>query len=371
MTTEADNPAPNDAPGATAPDAAPAGAAPDPAGTSSPSAAGAAEQGQQKAPEAAKEEPPKSALEAVLREEAKRREEAEKKAAPAAPAAGQDVNAQATVPAEPAKPDGEDDSHIPDDVYKALPPIAKKRIGFLTRKSNEQRDRLKAVEPVVARDRALQGFLETNGVTAAEFQWLMEGVRLVKRDPAKAFEHLSPLFNDLRQHVGEVLPDDLRADVESGAISQARAQELARARNTLAARETVSQQDAERAQREEQSQQFATHVAEISGSLNAWESQWKGTDPDYSRLRALVNDKIMLGVQEKIRAKGGAPLTREEALAIANAARKNVKEQLAGMVAAPKAKTVVTGGAPVNAVAEPKNAMEAARRGLARAHGQA
>lgn len=368
MTTLDDAPATTEAAGAAAPDAAPATGGHEPAGTSSPAAeAGSPPQGQPKADEPKKEGRPQTALEKVLADERERRDAAERAAAPAAPAAVADQRPEA-----PARPAGDDggEARIPDEMYKALPPVVKHRIASITKQRNEIRQRLTEAEPRLVRDGQLQQFLTTNGIGSDEFAWLMEAARLTKRDPARAYEHLTPLIDQLRQHAGEVLPDDLRRDVEAGTLSSERARELARARNTLQVRETVGAQDAERQAAERAQADFAAKVNAVASSLSSWEAQWKGSDPDFAHLLPLVRDKIMFAVSEKQRRKGGAPLSTEEALEIANAARKAVKEQLAGMNAPPRSKSTVTGGVAVRAAAEPKNAMEAARLGLARAHGQ-
>lgn len=362
MTTETDTDATIAvAPG---PEAAPASDAPSAAGPSSSPGAEppASPQGQ---PRAADEPAaPKSALEAVLQAEAKRREAEEAKANPPAPVAAEAPKADPAAPADPEA--GDDAARIPDEVFKALPPVVKNRFAFLTRQNNDRRDKLKAVEPIVQRDRQLQGFLEQHGIQTGEFQWLMQGSALVKTDPARAMAHFKPLFDELLAHVGEVLPQDLAAEVEAGTISQARAKELAAARNAKHVADANAQRVVEQHTTAEAQAAQAQAIHEIGVAITGWENQWKGSDPDFAAKQPFVWPEMQALITSETQRLGRA-LTKAETLACANAARKNVEQKVSAFRPAPKAKNTVTGGAAAMTTKEPKNALEAAQMGLARA----
>jgi len=358
---DTDTEALDQAPAATAPDAAPAPDAPPASGSSSPAADDpASPQGQSKA-----DDQPKSALEAVLRAESKRRADEEVKAAPATEKPqGDPATAQ---PAAEADAGGEDGERIPDEVYKALPPIVKKRFGFLTRQNNERRDKLRSLEPVVQRDGQLQGFLEQHAIPQGEFSWLMQFAALVKTDPGKAYQHVAPLVRSLQEHVGEVLPEDLRAEVDAGTLSEARARELAATRNAKAVADANIARTTEVQRTRETQEAFSRHVADVSAAVTGWENQWKGSDPDFAVKQPFVWPELQMLLTEEQRANGGQPVPKAKVLELASQARKNIEARLAGIRPAPRAKNTVTGGAAVLTTKEPKNALEAAQLGLARA----
>src|SRR3546814_2585723 len=74
-----------------------------------------------------------------------------------------------------------------------------------------------------------------HGLSPAEAAEGFTVMAMIKVDPAGALKALEAKADEIRQFLGEKLPDDLQKEVEDGTISEGRAKELAQARNHRAA----------------------------------------------------------------------------------------------------------------------------------------
>jgi len=323
------------------------------------------EQSQQPAGDQPKDEAPKSALEKVLADE-KARREATEKATGKAPAEAEAEKPAATDKPADGKPDGkpDDEGRLTKEEYEALTPKARRRFGVLTEQRNQARDALKAVQPVIERDRGLQGFLEQHSVAQEEFRWTLDLIAAVKRDPAKAYDMMRPLLADLQKFVGEALPEDLEADVTAGTISRERAQELSRARHEHAAAQARIAETAEAQRTEHARQQVQAHTQAVHRALQGWEAQWKGSDPDYAKKQPFVWPELRLLLDAALRENNNQPLPPEAVVRIAAKAKENIEARISGMMPARKPQTPVNGGVAAPTAKAPANALEAARLGL-------
>src|SRR3546814_83015 len=81
----------------------------------------------------------------------------------------------------------------------------------------------------------ITGFMDKHGLSPAEAAEGFTVMAMIKVDPAGALKALEAKADEIRQFLGEKLPDDLQKEVEDGTISEGRAKELAQARNHRAA----------------------------------------------------------------------------------------------------------------------------------------
>lgn len=292
---------------------------------------------------------PKSALDAVLKAIGK---------APAGQQAGE------TKPGEKAEPvteaehnaagEGEKD-WIDRETYGKLPPVVRRRIGNLTTQRNEARDAFKAAEPKMKVHDDLVTYCKSNRVSQDDFSYALRVMSLVRTDPVKAWQELQPLINDLRGHVGEVLPADLQKEVEAGTLSEPRAKELAANRRERSRLEDNTQQRDAEATAEREHIAAQKNITDITTALKGWEQRWSASDPDYKKKSQRVWERMVTMIQ-------GKTLTPQQAVEIAEQAKKDVEEWLKGVLP-PKheIRPPVPNGVAAGTKKQPSSALEAAK----------
>lgn len=305
---------------------------------------------------------PKSALEAVLKVVGDKRDAAAKEhdAQEAAQAeAGKDKDGKQGGD----KADGETDltvGKVDEAEWKALPARTRQRITQFRAKVRAQDETIQGMSPKAQTYDELVGYCRTAGLMPDDFTEGLEIMRLVKQDPAKAWERIQPILKTLQEHVGEALPDDLKAEVEDGKITEARAKELARARKE---QERLSQQSEQRtaADRERQVRDDSKRYADsVTRSVREWESTWKSSDPDYKRKAPRVWERMMVLLQAE------RELTPEKAVEVAKQARKDVEDWLKELMPPKQGKEPVPQGGSGPTQKKPASAIEAARQALQR-----
>lgn len=312
------------------------------------------------ATEAAPEPEHKSALDAAIAAQARFRESAEKRVA-TTEAAHSDTSSEEVIDEAPAASDPEDlTGRIPNDEYAALPPKTRARIKEYRARMAQLDEQLKDYAPKAQSLGQLQQYLQTAGLSQEDFVESLEVARLIKSDPAAAYQRMQPIIERLQGHVGERLPDDLAQAVEEGSISDDYAKQLARARAEGARLTERDQREAESrlAQQAQESNQRTVDA------VKALEATWQSTDPDF-KLKA---ERVWERMQSIMQREGRAP-TPEYITEVAKKAKQDVdawiKQALPGrreMRPTPDAND-----APHSAAAEPKSAMDAARNALRRA----
>ncbi len=311
------------------------------------------------------DEKPKSALDAVRAVLDKGREAAATKAAgegeqpkpPAGEAKVDDKEHQAA---------GEGEKEwISKEQYAALPPVVRRRIGRLTEERNSVRDELRAAQPNLKAYNDLRTYCQSNGMTADDFQFGLGIMALVKNDPAEAYKQLQPILRQLQAHVGEILPQDIQQALDDGKISEAHAKELAAARRRTAFVETKSAERDEATRRADYERQLTDHNTKVTSSIEAWEQQWKASDPDYPKVKQRVWERMVVLLNEATE-NGTKLLTPEATVEIANRAKKDVKDWLAEALPRPReVKKGPESGNNLNTKKQPTTALEAAKLAVA------
>jgi hypothetical protein len=310
---------------------------------------------------------PKSALDAVLKVLDKKADGAAAAASDGAAAEKKD-GTQAGAPAADATTDEEhkkagegEKDWISKEDYAKLPPAVRRRFGTLTSQRNEARDQAKAFQPKAQVFDELQTYCKQSGLSAEDFNYGLEIMRLVRNDPVKAWEALQPVIKELQGHVGEILPADLAKEVEDGSITDSRAKELAAARRA-AQRLNGQSEERARADREAQEQRSVTEtVQKVTLAITGWENQWKGSDPDYPKKAKRVWAEMRVLMDAK-QSETGRLLTADEAVAIAKEAKKNVEDWLAELLPKKEEKRPLNPtGSNAGTNRKPSSALEAAQ----------
>lgn len=268
-----------------------------------------------------------------------------------------------------AKPDeqDDDDSWLTKDEFKSLSPKTQKRIKKLSAEKRELSTQVEQYKPAAEQMQGLFRYIEDAGLVTEEVNTGFEIMRLMKNDPFEAYKKLKPYMDQLQQIVGDVLPDDLKAEVDDGRIAEERARELAqsRSREQLRAAESVRAAAAAEARQRQETQR--TSAQRVATAVSEWESKWSASDPDYRLKAPRVMEKMKLAVLER----NGAPLSPDEALALAEKSRRAVEEELKAFQPRRRRIDPETGGAATRSTPEPRSLLEAMKQERDRMQGAA
>lgn len=206
----------------------------------------------------------------------------------------------------------------------------------------------------------LQEWTKGHGLTPEQFMRGMEVMALTRTDPAKALEALEPIITALRAEVGIVdkLPEDLQAQVDSGAMNEAGAKEIAALRLKNASTERRLTETREQNARGIEQERVGT----VRQAFSEFEQQQAKSDPDWNEKRSDVQDKL-----KAIWLDEGLPATPKAAREQASKAVAAVNERWKKLRPAKEAiSPKLNGGSnPRNVAARPKTSMDALNAALA------
>jgi hypothetical protein len=207
----------------------------------------------------------------------------------------------------------------------------------------------------------LHTFISDAGLNTEEVNSGFEIMRLMKHDPAKALEALTPYVAALQELNGHVLPADLKDRVEKGELSEADARTISQARSREGLARQAADKATARANEIQQATQRETLVQDIGKAVSDWETKWKGADPDYKLKHQRVTDAIELHVM-----KNGYPKTSQAAVKMCNDIKTKVEEELRGILPQKREiKPGPTGGASGKVVPQPKSMLDVIDNALA------
>lgn len=194
------------------------------------------------------------------------------------------------------------------------------RFQELVKEKNTYRQELEAAKPLAERAKVLDSYLTANSIQPQEFQSALEYLRLLKTDPAKAYEMLKPTYEQLSEFTGEKLPQDLEARVAAGTIEPELARELA----TMRSKEKFNSiQQQQRGATIAQQEQHA-----IQGSIDSWAQAKMAADPDLRPKAANAVDGKWELVDMKLRSmrQMTPPRNAQEAVALVEKAYAEVNQ---------------------------------------------
>lgn len=273
---------------------------------------------------------------------------------PADPAASQAVEG-----ADKSVADTDPLGELTDEELKRYGPKTQKRMRQLLQERGDERKKVEALEPKAKAFDQIDEFAKQNRLSHEEVGIVLELGALIRNDPSKAFERLTPIYRKLAETVGAVLPDDLQEQVNLGYITKEAASELAKLRGTSHLNETRLKEQTERTEQERQQQQTQAHVNECRKTANAWEAARKGTDPDWNLKQEEIGRRLRLSVYEN-----GYPDSQDKVVKLLDGILKEVNDSLGRFRPKPAEKRPVIGTASSRSNAEPKSALEAAELAL-------
>jgi hypothetical protein len=201
------------------------------------------------------------------------------------------------------------------------------RFQELVKEKNESKAKIDELTPLAERTRILDDYVTKNGISQQQLVNALEYTRLINSDPAKAWELLRPIANQLATFVGEVLPPDLAAEVSAGTLSEQRAKEIAMGR---------AQASHGQFQQQNRSQfEATTQAQQVQGAIDSWAQGKMRTDAD---LRPKANGDAADGkwefLDQKLRTlrQANPPRSAQEAVSLVEKAYAEVNKAFARFV---------------------------------------
>lgn len=282
--------------------------------------------------------------------------------------ANQDPEKDAAAPAEKEGGAGEDDSEDFSEEEKArLSQKAKRRFHKLAGEVTDLTKKIGDLEPQAQQFQKIVNFVQDAGLSADEMNRTFDVAKAIKQDPLRAYEMLKPVFEQLQQLVGEVIPADLQQAVNLGQITEAHARELARSRSAATLREQQLQRFEQRNTVERQHNAVKSQWDAAANATTAWENSKAKSDPEWKLKQPRVIQLIELNLLKQRQANPNYVPSVEDAVSIANQALETVNNEFKALRPKPKAVNPITDVASTRSEAKPKTALEAARRALAAA----
>lgn len=282
-----------------------------------------------------------------------------------APEAAESPSASESAESEPAG--ATDESELSEEDLAKLPFGKHPRFKQVISQRNEAQAKAQELEAKVSDLEApadqffrIRDFLTDSRIEGEEFVRLMQVGRLIKNDPEKALTELYQVVNEVRQSIGDVLPADLRDEIETGAISEERARELSRTRAAQARATQEAERTAAELRQDQEVRQSQQQYQRIASAITAWEAETKGSDLDYARKEQLVADRVaVLNVQL------GMPKSPEEAVERARQAHTDISAQLRAMLPPkPQTKPTPASGTSSSTAPAPRSLREAIERAV-------
>jgi len=209
--------------------------------------------------------------------------------------------------------------------------------------------------------RQFVGFLEDNRLSQDEANQLFHVGALMKNDPLKALEIITPYYNELLHITGNILPPDLQQQVQQGRITKEAALELSRHRMTGQTTQAI-QNDQRQHQQQRDTNRQQQNIAGMQTAIADWEKQWASSDPDYARKKDRVLDRVEL-LLVRAQRNGTLPKTVDEAVKLANQAKSEIEADFKQQKPRKQVRTV-EGGGTTQSIPDAKDTADVIRRTL-------
>ena len=239
--------------------------------------------------------------------------------------------AKAAADSSPAPTDTKEGEPSPGDIKKSnateekpvdfsdLPFHKHPRFQELLRERETLKTTAESAKPHVERLAVIEKYRQSHRISDDQFKNGMEIMALVNTDPEAALQRLEPLYRQLQEFKGQVLPEDLKKEVDDGMLPLNRAQELAALRRKGDFQQRQSQVTAQERQTEA-----------LINTINSWETTVRRTDADFERKAQAVRDRfVALSASNKWQ-------TPEDAVQLMDRAYKEVNAWIGEIVPKPR-----------------------------------
>lgn len=218
---------------------------------------------------------------------------------------------------EPARQEGPEDPkapRIPDDVFKALPPIARERIGYLTSQAQKARADLETAtrqaqeyEPGYQATQSLRHFAETNNLQSEDItNGLAIMAKLTMGDHEGFLAAIEPFYQQARRATGKAISPEIQALVDSGDVTETAALRMSQAeeRRALAEATAARERTARTTQTEQTAQQ--AHAQALDTAARNAEAALRISDPDFALKEPAIREQFKEALEYGWRPKNAA-----------------------------------------------------------------
>jgi len=255
--------------------------------------------------------------------------------------------------------DNESDEPTEDEL-KHWKPKTRKRFEQLQAKYRDVSERLGKAEVDAGFKQQFDTFLETSNLSQEEANNLFDIGALMKSDPAKALEAITPYYNQLLEITGNVLPRDLQEQVKNGYMTEDNAIELSRQRATNAHYQNRDEQD--RVNRQQQVVQDQNRLfTDIQSALTNLENSWQTSDPDYKLKSSRIQDRVKVMWFEANR-DNKMPRSVDEAVRMVENVKRDVDKEVRQFTPRKQVNSIDSDANPGNTKPEPKTTLDVIRQ---------
>lgn len=211
-------------------------------------------------------------------------------------------------------------------------------------------------------DRIVQ-FAQANQLNKADVDNTFQIAALVKNDPVKALEALTPIVDELRRITGNVVPDDLQKQIREGYITREHAAELARSRAQQQLQATQAEEARKREAEQKQRDEAQTGLNAAIQAADDWYAKQQSKDPDFELKRGRLAEKAELEAMRSMQK--GKLLTAQETVEVLDRIKREVDTEYRKLTPSRPAVTPVDGNASAGSKPAPKTMLEAIEGAIA------
>lgn len=244
-----------------------------------------------------------------------------------------------------------------------MKPATRKRVESLLAQRREAQARVRELEPLANGYQVLRTFMSKNQLADEE---MAEGIAVMadlkSGDPRRLqnfVDRVLPRLQFALEALGQAVPSDLRARVDSGEMTEEAAKEMAATRSRAA----IAQQQTQIVQQERQTEQATQAQNAVRQAVLDWRTRTAASDPDF----ALKQDAMQVAAQAIV-ARNGVAKTPEQALAYAQEAYQWATQTLRSARPQPTPTRPTPNGA---SIASPRSGLKPAPSSFADAIGSA
>ena len=249
---------------------------------------------------------------------------------------------------------------VTEDELKDQKPKTRKRIEQLLGKVKSVSQERDTLAPKAAEYDKFATFVQNAKLSQEDVQTTFRLAALVRNEPEKALEQLTPIYQQLQQLVGNVLPAELQERVRLGYISETDARELHRSRTSAKLANTRTEETRRETAEREENDRRTKLISDVSSAVSTWETAKKTSDPDWHLKADRIDQLVRLEVYEK-----GYPQNPKAGVEMIEKIYDTVTKELRKFSPKPQAKDPSKpGGSSASTVAEPKSLLDAVRIGL-------
>lgn len=223
--------------------------------------------------------------------------------------------------------------------------------------NKELTTKVSTLEPLATEMSNINRFMSENQLTPDEVGEGFVIMAMAKNGDPRVLQKLDEFRSKVALAIGEAVPADIQAQVDSGEITETAGKELAKSRAQLAAaqkRDTARNDQDQRTQRDNAARDLGQRQA---AAVTAWEVEARKTDPDFAKKEKAVERYARAFMQER-----GIPKNEAEAVSLMKDAYAEVNRDFAAV--APQKQAVArvpSASSSIGAKEQPKSLKDAVR----------